>query len=866
MTDDQTLTVDNFASGATFKVRLTMLSDWHVGTGAGRPGNVDRLLARDADDFPFVPAKTLNGIWRDAAERLAYGLDNKVEGGAWAKWVDFVFGSQPNQVAAEDIQKLIDEDELTPRESSLQTAPARLSENLRRRIIAARDRRLFEALTFIKPGIEIEESSGTSRQDFLRFEEMGRAGTMLEAACELRIADAQAEDSDTHEAQQKGKDDSAKLAAALLVVSAKLVERIGGKRRRGAGECCLEILDASGNAIDVEKAVGFLRSKKGAAPPVPARRAAEHSPDTAQSVQEKTGEDATKRQDGEWVRVGFSLRLLTPVSIVTAVLGNVSESLDFVPGTYLLPHITKCFDGQLQNRIQNAVANGEFQVSSATIEINKQRGLPVPRAIAYHKLGGGFDEPNTIYNRFEERIEAKTENAQLTQVKLYRAGYVGGFGLMINHQGKLPTYAVPTKTVLMHNTIEDEYQRPTPDVGGIFSREAVAANTRLRGEIRLTRELAQAIEAEHGTAWQEKIAGRIRLGTSRKDDYGLAELKVKPPQTITETTALASDHRLTICFLSDALLRNETLRPTYNIQDLSSLLAAQLQLDESQGEKLEVAAAKDGCLSTMIQTRRIESWHEGWSFPRPSLVAIAAGSCAVFQITVLAEERKREITRRLNQLERSGIGERRGEGYGEISFNSPLLTRKINDWQPADKLREVESDGDENAPLNDEETKAARMIERAAWREELRVAVLKVADSRECRQKIFGFEIEGTGDNKKSYPPMSQIGGLRSAISRLQKAGDKKFVVEWLEHLKSTGNRLDRWQNPKSDFKAEDKIDAINMLISSETEVWEVMGDKWHQPPTIASTTEELQKEFRAEAVRSLFGACAHAHKRALES
>ena len=31
---------------------------------------------RDADGLPFVPAKTLRGIWRDACERVAYGLDS----------------------------------------------------------------------------------------------------------------------------------------------------------------------------------------------------------------------------------------------------------------------------------------------------------------------------------------------------------------------------------------------------------------------------------------------------------------------------------------------------------------------------------------------------------------------------------------------------------------------------------------------------------------------------------------------------------------------------------------------------------------------------------------------------------------------
>ena len=58
-----------------FRVCLEMTSDWHVGSGAGRPGSQTRLVARDADELPYVPAKTLTGLWRDALERLAFGLD-----------------------------------------------------------------------------------------------------------------------------------------------------------------------------------------------------------------------------------------------------------------------------------------------------------------------------------------------------------------------------------------------------------------------------------------------------------------------------------------------------------------------------------------------------------------------------------------------------------------------------------------------------------------------------------------------------------------------------------------------------------------------------------------------------------------------
>src|SRR5277367_6418029 len=85
----------SFNLSPSFHVQLKMISDWHVGSGTGCPGSVDRLVLRDEDGLPFVPAKTLTGIWRDACELAAFDLDNGDPEGVWSKWVEHVFGEQP---------------------------------------------------------------------------------------------------------------------------------------------------------------------------------------------------------------------------------------------------------------------------------------------------------------------------------------------------------------------------------------------------------------------------------------------------------------------------------------------------------------------------------------------------------------------------------------------------------------------------------------------------------------------------------------------------------------------------------------------------------------------------------------------------
>ncbi|NJL99422.1 MAG: hypothetical protein HC924_11740 [Synechococcaceae cyanobacterium SM2_3_2] len=142
-----------------------MLSDWHIGTGSGRSGDIDSLVIRDPDGLPYIPAKTLTGIWRDACEKVAYGLDGGTEG-AWSNWVNVLFGDQPSLAKGPISQ--------APRAAAVGIRAARLPQALRE---AMQGRTLLqEAITFIKPGVSIDPVSGCAREDFLRFEEMVRAG------------------------------------------------------------------------------------------------------------------------------------------------------------------------------------------------------------------------------------------------------------------------------------------------------------------------------------------------------------------------------------------------------------------------------------------------------------------------------------------------------------------------------------------------------------------------------------------------------------------------------------------------------------------------------------------------------------------
>jgi CRISPR-associated protein Csx10 len=239
-----------------------------------------------------------------------------------------------------------------------------------------------------------------------------------------------------------------------------------------------------------------------------------------------------------------------------------------------------------------------------------------------------------------------------------------------------------------------------------------------------------------------------------------------------------------------------------------------------------------------------------------------AGSCVKFEVTSTIDATK------LQALEKAGIGERRGEGYGRIRFNPKLLMESINNWEAAQKNRNGNnSNGASPKGIEPEMQEFAKQLEVTAWREELQRAVLLIADDKEKRREIFGFEYH----KEESIPPPSQIGGLRSAIMRLKDNSNdsKNLVINWLRHLEDTPNRIKKWDTHNNPYEAKKKTTEIKKLINEESRIWLVLCDSkingrsiWKSPSTLVRKEKELQTELWVVAVRSLFDACMRAHKR----
>lgn len=830
-----------------FTIQTKMTSDWHVGSGAGR-GEIDSEVQRDAGGLPYIPAKTLTGILRDGCEQVALALDSGNEQGQWHNWVDFLFGDQPalaqgavepeprpavvcirSAYFPENLRKALSTE---PLEKRLKWAEQQenISDNERQQIAQRLQikRQLKSAIAFIKPGVAIDSDTGSAKADFLRFEEVVRMGALLTAQnCTLDFSGyPEIKDSQEPNYQQ--------VAYALLIAGTKMAERLGGKRRRGNGTCIITI-DAEDKAQDNEWIQWLQKNYTNVGkPPEWKRKALTSKPDLNPAA------------DTTWYTIPLTIKTQTPIVIPKRTIGNVVESLDYVPGRYFLRHIHRKLGDMLN--VSDAIACGDLVITNATVKINDEAGRPTPFCLFGKKLDGGLSKGKRVYNRFQE------PEPEGTQLKGERSGYLGKFD-----DSHLPDYKTVPLKIFTHNTIKDEVQRPTTDVGGVYSYQSIPAGTTLIVGLRLPQSLKAHLD-QQSSNWWNALDGSLQIGQSKKDQYGSVKITAKEPKQFTaEQANVDNDNLLYVWFLSDVLLRDEQLNPTTAPDVFKHELETQLgvklrEADDRVDQKyLDKGHSADKCdlLSLMMKSRRTESWQVRWGLPRPSMLGWQAGSCVVYEVQGTIDPKK------LAELEAKGIGDRRAEGYGQICFNDPLLKNKLSHLKRKDS--ESLLDLPELQPISqgDPSFEYACLIEKAAWREAIEHQALAIAADEKQREAILGIKIlREQGQEPKSQPPMSQLGGLRSAIRRLQNRDNSNSVSEWVDAIKQVDNRRDKW--------TQGSLDKIRSLVTDFDLIWQELGD-FSDLTITQNGVARLKAELWAETIRTLIDVIIRAHKRALE-
>ncbi|HBX81086.1 MAG: RAMP superfamily CRISPR-associated protein [Propionibacteriaceae bacterium] len=404
-------------------------SDWHCGSGQARYAGFDRTIARDVDGLPFVPAKTVLGLWRDACEKAANGLDEGPHG-AWNELVRRIFGSAGG-------------DDPDVSRGRLYVEPARLPEPWRAHLrpqgtdptLATM---LRSALTVSRYGVAINNDTGVAEDDTLRLIEYARAGLSVETPFHLEV------DGDTWALE------------LLLQAGVSLWHHTGSHRRRGAGACQVTL-------TGVETPFALL---------------AKHTDNEVRDFQASSVTFAAAAPlplAAVPTRAGFLARhaeivitTLAPVLCAKGVQGNVLTGHDMIPGATILPIIARA----LGDRATGLIRGGHLVVTDATVSVDGRRAAPMPKRVVSGDKGRAWHTTGVVADAFGGVTGARALSGWCVP----------------SEEAWLAAHTTLVDTA--HASISDDTQRP--DADGFYTFEAIPAGVILRAEVWGSEELSAA--------------------------------------------------------------------------------------------------------------------------------------------------------------------------------------------------------------------------------------------------------------------------------------------------------------------------------------------------------------------------------------
>ena len=647
---------------------LRMLSDWHIGAGVGAPPIIDRRVVRDKGHdnkgLPVIPEGTIKGIWRDAAETLIAGTAHRE---AWSCWLDWLFGSRISLGSAPHNSGA------PPTQGHAYFSAARLPDAL---VQGLRESPQWaEALFLLRRHTRLDKH-GQVMPETLRTIEFVRGELTLEARARL----PEVESLVFENAQDSGSTNKAMQAMrALLIGSALNIERIGAHRRRGAGRCAVAVHGV--DSAELDRLFDVLEQSP---PELPARRSAYlplagfSEPHPAQHPHaQHPHKDAPPG-----VAFDIALELRQPISCAARQLGNLQTCLDYLPGRALAkPVLSALYKLAPDYPWLREFADGALVIAHAYPEIEgvrgvPARGVPAPFSLYYDKAQGA--QGGELYNLMWQSAEAIQAAIQVgrpdnpAQFKALGGGYLSPESPSQPPRGRsgLPRHAVP-KILVQRNAVEHKSQRPTSAVGGIYSREAIAAGQIYRTVLRLSGDAYSALKnSEKAQNDSEVVQKAVQQAVKKAFTStrigggapGCGEVHMRAARLCTypEPPSCGDGKQLLVYCAADVMLDAQAV----------SLQPLEVVLLEAINQVLEEKAAlrrPDNLIDMALRTRLDGGWNPRWGLPRETAIVLAAGSCLVL-------ERARPFAaRELSALQQRGLGKRRGEGYGELMCNPPFL-------------------------------------------------------------------------------------------------------------------------------------------------------------------------------------------------
>ena len=636
---------------ASGHVTIVFTSDWGVSTGVGQAGRTHSTIERCGDD-PVVRGTVITGVLREQAMLAAKALDGPEEKSP-KKWTNFalwLFGQDPDGKRGSTPH---------PRHVLFTDATPASSIDVHDTV-----------------SLSVDPTTGTARDQFLRFTERAAAGVLTGTFTLIDEAGAETSDQET-----------IKAAHFLLGVAGLMVRGIGSGRSGGDGECTVlvtshEVEARAGQSTSkivalasscaqelrtsLKKLARSLKPEVVSALPAP-QRSTQHQVGTV---------DGSAAQHSGGHHLILDLTLNSPIVSYEVPFSNEIRSLDFLRGTVLLPWLHRLVSSnkQAENEavITNAVTGGHLVVSDALPVISETEGLPVPLTLKTDKTLSS-DSPITLYGD-------SPENKGKIPV---RGGYVffGPKGGDDKEPGTKTQGWYGKPPLRGRQTTAINHETGAASKGQLVLVDALPEGMSMRAHVWVSDELWNAAsvsnllnEPREARLGSRKLTGTFGSATctlreetateresrSRFGNAGIAQPTGDASKSASGTTpgesapASSDDQTVALWFTSDVIARSAGLGAGGTVDDLIRAFKRESITVEAVGTPL-------------IRHRRVDSWSPADNGPRASRLAIQAGS--VVQVTV-----SDKVRAALVKLAPFGVGELTAQGYGRFVVAHPLLS------------------------------------------------------------------------------------------------------------------------------------------------------------------------------------------------
>ena len=658
---------------ASGHVTIVFTSDWGVSTGVGQAGRTHSTIERCGND-PVVRGTVITGVLREQAMLAAKAFDGPKEG-KWTSFALWLFGQDPDS-----------EPGSTPHPRHVLFTDATPASSID----------VHDTVS-----LSIDPTTGTARDQFLRFTERAAAGVLTGTFTLIDEAGAETSDQET-----------IKAAHFLLGVAGLMVRGIGSGRSGGDGECTVavsnedyakpdlqdeEAADALKRILanrdndsptysseDVKTVAGNLRSR--------ARESLQEVPDLPKDLLENSPQDIalpssqpSESGDTTWYETSLDIVLDTPVVSYEVPFSNEVRSLDFLRGTMLVPWLHNLLRKKYRG-MDSAIVSGDLRISDALAVYKGVAGLPVPFVVENEKVPEDKQDdqqPRTLFNRHIPISDQVCGDHTIPT----RGSY-----LFVKSNGVPVTGWIGKPSLIGRQSTAINSETGAAKDGQLFLVRALPAGLTLRASIVVSKRLLSELRGtaatstdspltlDLGIAEQPAFLGSRKLtGTfgrarctvgSTFTEVGSTPPPVEGPVTNEGTQAPSSESTevVSLWFTSDVLARSSALGPGGSVEDLElafrranvPVTVVQESPDQDSGDKNRKR------ILTAIRHRRVDSWSPRDNAPRATRLAIQAGS--VVQVRISPDD-----LGALETLGHIGVGELTPQGYGRFLVDSPLL-------------------------------------------------------------------------------------------------------------------------------------------------------------------------------------------------